>query len=60
MLSATVRLKLQDIASRISDHEEVSLEEMVLIQKWADHNHTAAEILNRARNRTDPRHHEHD
>ena len=51
MLSASVRLKLQDIASRISEHEEVSFEEMTFAQKWADHHHTAAEILRKARRR---------
>ena len=51
MLSASVRLKLQDIASRISEHEEVSFEEMTFIQKWADHHQSAAEILRKARRR---------
>ena len=51
MLSANARLKLQDIASRIAEHEEVSFEEMTYIQKCADHHHTAAEILRKARRR---------
>ena len=49
MLSTDVRLRLEFIADRIANHGEVSLEEMKLIQKWADHNRTAAEILRRAR-----------
>lgn len=51
MLSAAVRLKLQDIASRIAEQEEVTFEEMTFAQKWADHHHTAAEILRKARRR---------
>jgi len=49
MLSTQTRLRLQDIASRIADHEEVSFEEMTFIQKFADHNTSAAEILRKAR-----------
>lgn len=49
MLSTQTRLKLQDIASRIAEHEQVSFEEMTFIQKHADHNTSAAEILRKAR-----------
>jgi predicted phage gp36 major capsid-like protein len=49
MISNETRLRLHDIASRIAEHEEVSLEEMTFITKWAQHNATAATILNRAR-----------
>jgi hypothetical protein len=49
MLSTATRLRLQEIADRISSHEPVSFEEMMLIQKHADHNTSAAEILRKAR-----------
>lgn len=49
MLSTETRLRLQDIASRIANHEDVSIEEMVFIQKWANHNASAAAILRKAR-----------
>jgi hypothetical protein len=49
MLSADVRLRLEFIADRIANQGEVSLHEMAWIQKWADHNRHAAEILRRAR-----------
>ena len=49
MLSTDTRLRLENIANRISNHEVVSFEEMQFIQKWADHNRAAARILNQAR-----------
>jgi len=49
MLSTDTRLRLEAIAARIVSHEEVSLEEMTFIQKWANHNRHAAKILNQAR-----------
>jgi hypothetical protein len=49
MISTEVRLHLEDIASRISRKEEVSLSESVLIQKWADHNRSIYEMLRRAK-----------
>ncbi len=51
MLSTDTRLQLQDIADRISRHEEISLKEISLIQKWSDHNRHAYEILQKARRR---------
>lgn len=51
MLSTQIRLKLEAIASKIAKHEEVSLEEMTLIQKWANTNRSAYEILQKARRR---------
>jgi len=51
MLSNEARLRLNDIASRIAEQEEVSFEEMVFIEKWASHNASAAEILRKARRR---------
>ena len=49
MLSTETRLRLEFIADRIANHAEVSLEDMTLIQKWANNNRHAAEILRRAR-----------
>ena len=49
MLSTDTRLRLQRIADRIANGEEVTLEEMTFIQKWANHNASAASILRRAR-----------
>ena len=49
MLSTDVRRRLEFIADRIANHGEVSFEDMVWAQKWADHNRSAAEILRRAR-----------
>lgn len=49
MLSTKVRLRLEDIAARISNGINVSFEEMTWAQKWADHNRSAATILNQAR-----------
>lgn len=49
MLSTQVRLRLEDIAARISNGINVSFEEMTWAQKWADHNRSAATILNQAR-----------
>lgn len=49
MLSSDTRVKLQDIANRISRKEEVSLSERVLIHKWADHHRSVYEMLRRAK-----------
>jgi hypothetical protein len=49
MLSTDVRLRLEFIADRIANQSEVSLEDMTYIQKWANSNRHAAEILRRAR-----------
>jgi len=49
MLSSDTRLKLEDICTRIENHEEVSFEEMTFIQKWSDHNRIANRMLNQAR-----------
>jgi hypothetical protein len=51
MLSTDTRLQLQTIADRISRNDEVSFEEISLIQKWSDHNRHAYEILQKARRR---------
>ena len=52
MLSTATRLKLQNIADRIASREVVSFEEMTFIQKHADHNTSAAEILRKARRKS--------
>ena len=49
MISPSVRLRLLEIAHKIQTSEEVSFEEMTFIQKWADHNRHAYEILQAAR-----------
>ncbi len=51
MLSNQTRLRLEDIAARIAGGLNVSLDEMTFIQKWADHNQSAATILRKARRR---------
>lgn len=49
MLSTKVRLQLEDIASRIAGGLNVTLEEMTLIQKWADRHSTVSTMLRKAR-----------
>lgn len=49
MLSTETRLRLEFIAERISNHAEVSLEDMTWATKWAAHNRHAATILRKAR-----------
>lgn len=49
MLSTETRLRIEDICNRIENHEEVSLEEITWIQKWADHNRIAHRMLRQAR-----------
>ena len=49
MLSTETRLRLEDICTRIENHEEVTFEEMTFIQKWSDHNRIANRMLNQAR-----------
>lgn len=51
MLSTETRLRPENIANRIANREEVSFEEMSFIQKWASHNRSAYEILERSRRR---------
>lgn len=48
MLSTKTRLVLEGIAQRIAKGEEVSLADRMLIQKWADRNRTAYELLRAA------------
>lgn len=49
MLSTETRKRLETIAEKIANHQEVSFEEMQWAQKWADHNRSAASIMRRAR-----------
>lgn len=49
MLSTETRLRLEGIAEKITNSQEVSFEEMQWAQKWADHNRSAASILSKAR-----------
>ena len=49
MLSTSYRLKLENICERIANHQEVSLEEMVWVDKLSKHNTVAARFLRQAR-----------
>ena len=49
MLSTKVRLKLQNILTRLSKNELVSLDERILVQKYADRNSTVWHWLRKAR-----------
>jgi hypothetical protein len=49
MLSTETRKRLEDICTRIENHEEVSFEEMTWAQKWASHNRIASRMLSQAR-----------
>ena len=49
MLSTKTRLLLEQIAERIQNGEEVSLEDMIFAEKWAKSNRSAAEIIRKAR-----------
>lgn len=49
MLSSNYRLRLEFICDRIEKQEEVQLEDMIWAEKLAQHNHSAASILRKAR-----------
>lgn len=49
MLTTKTRLKLQDILTRLSKNEAVSLDERILVQKHADRNSTVWHWLRKAR-----------
>ena len=49
MLTTKTRLKLQDILTRLSRNEAVSLDERILVQKHADRNSTVWHWLRKAR-----------
>lgn len=52
MLSTAYRKKLEEIANRIVNQEEVALDEMVWAQKLAAHNQSAAKILRQSRRKS--------
>jgi len=49
MLTTKIRLKLQDIMTRLSKNKVVSLDERILVQKYADGNSTVWHWLRKAR-----------
>lgn len=49
MLSHNYRIRLEKIAEKIANREEVSLENMVWAQKLSSHNAHAAKIMRQAR-----------
>ena len=49
MLSPKTRLMLQDILTRLSRSEKISLKERILVQKYADRNSTVYSWLRKAR-----------
>jgi hypothetical protein len=53
MLSTQYRLRLEAICERITLHEEVSLEDMIWVEKLAKANRSAATILRQARRRAE-------
>jgi hypothetical protein len=52
MLSHNYRIRLEKIAEKISNGEEVSLDEMIWANKISSHNTSAATILRRARRKS--------
>lgn len=48
MLSTDVRLKLERIAEKIRNGQEVTLEERIWAEKWSKSNPSAASIIRRA------------
>ena len=53
MLSTQYRLRLEFICKRISNHEEVQLEDMIWAEKLAKANRSAATILRQARRKAE-------
>ena len=53
MLSTQYRLRLEFICSRIVNHEEVKLEDMIWAEKLAKANRSAATILRQARRKAE-------
>ena len=49
MLSTSYRIRLEKIAEKISNGEEVSLDDMIWANKLSAHNASAAKILRQAR-----------
>ena len=48
MITTTTRLKLQEILGRVARGESVSLQERVLLQKYADRDRTVSSWIHRA------------
>jgi hypothetical protein len=53
MLSTQYRLRLEAICAKIIQHEEVSLEDMIWVEKLAKANRSAATILRQARRKSE-------
>jgi hypothetical protein len=53
MLSNQYRLRLESICTKICNHEEVSLEDMIWAEKLAKANRSAATILRQARRKAE-------
>jgi hypothetical protein len=53
MLSTQYRLRLEFICDRISNHEEVQLEDMIWAEKLAKVNRTAGTMLRQARRKAE-------
>jgi len=53
MLSTQYRLRLEFICSRIANHEEVKLEDMIWAEKLAKVNRTAGTMLRQARRKAE-------
>ena len=51
MLSTSDRIRLEEIATRIAAHQEVSLDDMIWAEKLSSNNQHAAKILRQARRR---------
>lgn len=49
MLSSNYRIRLEKICSKIENHQEVSLEDMIWAEKLSKSNQSAASILRKAR-----------
>ena len=49
MLSHNYRMKLEEICNRIETHQEVSLENIIWVEKLAKANRSAATLLRQAR-----------
>jgi hypothetical protein len=53
MLSTQYRLRLEQICAKISQHQEVSLEDMIWAEKLAKSNRSAGTILRNARRKAE-------
>jgi hypothetical protein len=53
MLSTQYRLRLEGICSKIANHQEVGLEDMIWAEKLAKANQTAARFLRQARRKSE-------